>query len=78
MGAAGLTSSSVEMADKGGIGVEMDLDKVPQREEGMTAYEIMLSVITSYSIHYTKLYESAEVIEETPPASNRWRFLFCV
>ena len=43
MGAAGLTSSSVEMADKGGIGVEMDLDKVPQREEGMTAYEIMLS-----------------------------------
>ncbi|MEL6956027.1 MAG: phosphoribosylformylglycinamidine synthase subunit PurL [Pseudomonadota bacterium] len=43
MGAAGLTSSSVEMADKGGIGVEMDLDQVPQREEGMTAYEIMLS-----------------------------------
>ncbi|MCB9961329.1 MAG: phosphoribosylformylglycinamidine synthase subunit PurL [Hyphomonas sp.] len=43
MGAAGLTSSSVEMADKGGIGVLMDLDKVPQREEGMTAYEIMLS-----------------------------------
>ncbi|WP_300376096.1 phosphoribosylformylglycinamidine synthase subunit PurL [Henriciella sp.] len=43
MGAAGLTSSSVEMADKGGIGIEMDLDKVPQREEGMSAYEIMLS-----------------------------------
>ena len=43
MGAAGLTSSSVEMADKGGIGIEMDLDKVPQREVGMTAYEIMLS-----------------------------------
>src|SRR5687768_13741172 len=43
MGAAGLTSSSVEIADKGGVGVEMDLDKVPQREEGMTAYEIMLS-----------------------------------
>ena len=43
MGAAGLTSSSVEMADKGGIGVEMDLDLVPQREDGMTAYEIMLS-----------------------------------
>ncbi len=43
MGAAGLTSSSVEMADKGGVGIEMDLDKVPQREEGMTAYEIMLS-----------------------------------
>ncbi len=43
MGAAGLTSSSVEIADKGGVGVEMDMDKVPQREEGMTAYEIMLS-----------------------------------
>ncbi|MEL7545546.1 MAG: phosphoribosylformylglycinamidine synthase subunit PurL [Pseudomonadota bacterium] len=43
MGAAGLTSSSVEMADKGGIGIEMDLDKVPQRETGMSAYEIMLS-----------------------------------
>ncbi|MBD3771738.1 MAG: phosphoribosylformylglycinamidine synthase subunit PurL, partial [Rhodobacterales bacterium] len=48
MGAAGLTSSSVEMAASGGengegIGVMMDLDKVPQREEGMTAYEIMLS-----------------------------------
>ncbi|WP_084420111.1 phosphoribosylformylglycinamidine synthase subunit PurL [Henriciella litoralis] len=43
MGAAGLTSSSVEMADKGGIGIEMDLDAVPQRETGMTAYEIMLS-----------------------------------
>lgn len=43
MGAAGLTSSSVEMADKGGVGIEMDLDAVPQRETGMTAYEIMLS-----------------------------------
>lgn len=43
MGAAGLTSSSVEIADKGGIGVELDLDKVPQREEMMTPYEIMLS-----------------------------------
>jgi len=43
MGAAGLTSSSVEIADKGGVGVEMDMDKVPQRETGMTAYEIMLS-----------------------------------
>ncbi len=43
MGAAGLTSSSVEMADKGGLGIELDLDKVPQREAGMTAYEMMLS-----------------------------------
>jgi len=43
MGAAGLTSSSVEMADKGGLGIELDLDQVPQRETGMTPYEIMLS-----------------------------------
>src|SRR5215471_5856276 len=43
MGAAGLTSSSVEMSSKGGLGLEIDLDKVPVRETGMTAYEIMLS-----------------------------------
>ena len=43
MGAAGLTSSSIEMADKGGVGIQLNLDKVPQREEGMTAYEMMLS-----------------------------------
>src|SRR3546814_2262400 len=43
MGAAGLTSSSVEMASKGGVGIRLDMDKVPQREAGMTAYEMMLS-----------------------------------
>ena len=43
MGAAGLTSSSVEMAGKGGLGIELDLDRVPVREPQMTAYEIMLS-----------------------------------
>ena len=43
MGAAGLTSSSVEMAGKGGVGVELDLDAAPQRESGMSAYEMMLS-----------------------------------
>jgi phosphoribosylformylglycinamidine synthase len=43
MGAAGLTSSSFEMASKGGVGIEMDLDQVPQREANMTAYEMMLS-----------------------------------
>ncbi|MEC8643040.1 MAG: phosphoribosylformylglycinamidine synthase subunit PurL [Pseudomonadota bacterium] len=43
MGAAGLTSSSVEMASKGGLGMEMDLDLVPAREDGMSAYELMLS-----------------------------------
>ncbi len=43
MGAAGLTSSAVEMAGKGGVGIELDLDACPQRETGMTAYEMMLS-----------------------------------
>ncbi len=43
MGAAGLTSSSFEMAAKGGLGLEMALDKVPMRETGMNPYELMLS-----------------------------------
>ncbi len=43
MGAAGLTSSSVEMASKGDLGIEINLDKIPCREEKMTPYEIMLS-----------------------------------
>jgi phosphoribosylformylglycinamidine synthase len=43
MGAAGLTSSSVEMASKGKLGIELNLNKVPCREEKMTPYEIMLS-----------------------------------
>ena len=43
MGAAGLTSSSVEMASKGNLGIEINLDKIPCREEKMTPYEMMLS-----------------------------------
>jgi phosphoribosylformylglycinamidine synthase subunit II (EC 6.3.5.3) len=43
MGAAGLTCSAVEMGDKGGLGVQLNLDAVPQRETNMTAYEMMLS-----------------------------------
>src|SRR5438045_907161 len=43
MGAAGLTSSSVEMASKGGVGIRLDMDAVPCRETGMTPYEMMLS-----------------------------------
>lgn len=43
MGAAGLTSSTSEMADKGGVGIELNLDQVPQREANMTAYEMLLS-----------------------------------
>ena len=43
MGAAGLTCSAVEMGAKGGLGIDLDLDRVPCREPGMTAYEMMLS-----------------------------------
>ncbi len=43
MGAAGLTSSSVEMAGRGGMGIMIDLDRVPRRESGMTPYDILLS-----------------------------------
>jgi phosphoribosylformylglycinamidine synthase len=43
MGAAGLTSSSVEMASKGGVGIRLDMNRVPCRETGMTPYEMMLS-----------------------------------
>ena len=43
MGAAGLTSSSFEMSGKGGTGIELNLENVPQREKNMTPYEIMLS-----------------------------------
>src|ERR1017187_616676 len=43
MGAAGLTCSTCEMGGRGGVGIEIELDRVPQRETGMTPYEIMLS-----------------------------------
>jgi phosphoribosylformylglycinamidine synthase subunit PurL len=43
MGAAGLTSSCTEMAGRGGVGAEVDMDKIPKRENGMNAYEVMLS-----------------------------------
>ena len=43
MGAAGLTSSSTEMAERAGTGIRIDIEKVPRREEGMTPYEVMLS-----------------------------------
>ena len=43
MGAAGLTSSAFEMASKGGVGIELNIDKVPAREGQMTAYDFLLS-----------------------------------
>ena len=52
MGAAGLTSSSVEMAFKGDLGMEINLEKVPCREENMTPYEIMLSESQERMLYY--------------------------
>ena len=64
MGAAGLTSSAVEMGAKGNLGIELDLDAVPCREEGMTAYEMMLSESQERMLMVLKpeLEEQAEAI----------------
>ena len=60
MGAAGLTSSSVEMGAKGDLGVELDLDRVPCREDGMTAYEMMLSESQERMLRVLKPEKAAE------------------
>jgi phosphoribosylformylglycinamidine synthase II len=61
MGAAGLTSSSSEMASKSGVGIEMDLDLVPQREKGMTPYEMMLSESQERMLVVVKKGREAEI-----------------
>ena len=63
MGAAGLTSSAAEMASKAGYGVELNLDLVPQREEGMTAYEMMLSESQERMLIVVKKGREQEVID---------------
>lgn len=63
MGAAGLTSSSSEMASKAGTGIEMNLDLVPQREEGMTPYEMMLSESQERMLIVVKKGREQEVID---------------
>ena len=63
MGAAGLTSSGSEMAAKAGTGVEMNLDLVPQREEGMNAYEIMLSESQERMLLVVKKGQEQEILE---------------
>ena len=63
MGAAGLTSSSFEMAGKTGAGIRMDLDKVPAREEGMTPYEFMLSESQERMLICAKKGREDEIIE---------------
>jgi len=61
MGAAGLTCSTTEMGSRGGAGVEIDVAKVPQRETGMTAYEIMLSESQERMLLVVKRGREAEV-----------------
>lgn len=63
MGAAGLTSSSCEMAARAGTGVDIDLSLVPQREEGMTAYEMLLSESQERMLIVAHLGREREVID---------------
>ncbi|MCD4839138.1 phosphoribosylformylglycinamidine synthase subunit PurL [Neobacillus sedimentimangrovi] len=63
MGAAGLTSSSAEMASKAGMGIEMNLDLVPQRETGMTAYEMMLSESQERMLIVVKKGREQEIVD---------------
>jgi phosphoribosylformylglycinamidine synthase subunit PurL len=63
MGAAGLTSSSFEMAGRAGTGVRLDLDRVPMREEGMTPYELMLSESQERMLIVAERGREQEVIE---------------
>jgi phosphoribosylformylglycinamidine synthase II len=68
MGAAGLTSSSVEMAARAGTGLELDLTLVPQRETGMTAYEMMLSESQERMLIVARTGHEKEVVE----IFNKW------
>lgn len=68
MGAAGLTSSSVEMAARAGTGLELDLTLVPQRETGMTAYEMMLSESQERMLIVARKGREREVVE----IFNKW------
>ena len=68
MGAAGLTSSSVEMADRAGNGLELYLDNVPQRETGMTAYEMLLSESQERMLIVAKKGREKQLVE----IFNKW------
>ncbi|HEY6809208.1 MAG TPA: phosphoribosylformylglycinamidine synthase subunit PurL [Gemmatimonadales bacterium] len=68
MGAAGLTSSSAEMAARGGVGVEIDLARVPAREAGMTPYEILLSESQERMLVVAK----ADRVREVQAIAEKW------
>ncbi|MEM9238797.1 MAG: phosphoribosylformylglycinamidine synthase subunit PurL [Pseudomonadota bacterium] len=74
MGAAGLTCSAVEMGDKGGLGVRLNLDAVPQREENMTAYEMMLSESQERMLMVLK----PELEEEARAVFEKWDLDFAI
>ena len=74
MGAAGLTSSAVEMAGKGGVGIELNLDAVPQREPNMTAYEMMLSESQERMLMVLK----PERTEEARRIFEKWELDFAI
>ncbi|EHH68333.1 phosphoribosylformylglycinamidine synthase subunit PurL [Gluconobacter morbifer] len=74
MGAAGLTSSAVEMAGKGGVGIELNLDNVPQREPNMTAYEMMLSESQERMLMVLK----PERTEEARAIFEKWELDFAI
>ena len=63
MGAAGLTSSSIEMAGRAGSGIDLHLDRVPRREEGMTPYEVMLSESQERMVIVAKRGREREVLD---------------
>ena len=74
MGAAGLTSSSFEMSGKGGTGIELNLEKVPQREKNMTPYEIMLSESQERMLMVIK----PEKEKEAKKIFDKWELDFAV
>ena len=74
MGAAGLTSSSVEMASKGGLGIEINLDKVPCREERMSPYEIMLSESQERML----LILNSKKVDSAKKIFNKWNLDFSI
>ena len=74
MGAAGLTSSSVEMASKGNLGIEINLNKVPCREEKMTPYEIMLSESQERML----LILNSEKIDNAKKIFKKWNLDFSI
>ncbi len=73
MGAAGLTSTSCEMASRGGVGIEIELDRVPQRETGMTAYEMMLSESQERMLLVAERGREARSLRRLPQMGTRRR-----